>query len=176
MLLSVGLLLAIFALDGSMYHLAHAPGYSDRLAALRTACAAFAVGAGLLVSYGLILASLRHRKTWAWLASIAIMAGVMAGAAAILVPMLPATTDITAKPGWPVPIGVIKDLFVIWLFAWVLLTNTFAVVASLEHLLDRRQCITARRFLAGDSFLEGRIPVQAISFPWNWGALVQRQF
>ena len=171
MLLSVGFLLAIVALDGSKYHMALAPEYSDRLAALRTVCAAFAVGAGLLFSYGLIRASLRHRKTWAWLASIAIIAGGMAGGAAILVPMLPATTDITAKPGWPVPIGVIKDAFVLWLFAWVLLTNTFAVVAGLEHLVDRHQYVTARRFLAGDSFLEGRMPVRAISFPWNWGAL-----
>jgi len=171
LLVSVGFLAGIFLLEGFKHHLAYAGDYPAGLATVRTLAATLAVSAGLLFSYGLILAFLHHRKSWAWLASLAIMAVAMAAAVMILGTMLPRATDISAKNDWPVWASLIKDAFVMWLFAWILLTNTFAVVSGLEHLIGRRQFITARRCLAWDSFLEGRMPVRAVHFPWSWGVL-----
>ncbi|MCX6071998.1 MAG: hypothetical protein NTU91_14265 [Chloroflexi bacterium] len=171
-LLSAAILAVVFALEGYAYYLGYARDYSIGWVSMRAISAATIVAVGLLFSYGLILASLHHRKTWAWLASIAVTAGAVSGAVLIQATMLPAATYITANPGWPVSIGVIKDGFVLWLFVWVLLTNTFAVTVGMEHLISRHQYVTARRCLAWDSFLEGRMPVRAVYFPWNWGALV----
>jgi len=170
-LLSAANLTAIFLLEGFKHHLAYAGDYPFGMATLRTMFSTMVAVAGLLVSYGLILACLRHRKDWAWLASIPILGAAMTGAVLILAPMLPTTTNLSTSTDWPVLASLAKDIFVLWLFAWILLTNTFAVVAGLEHLVDRHQYVTARRCLAGDSFLEGRMPVRALFFPWHWGLL-----
>jgi len=170
-LLSTAFLAAILIMEGYKHYLAYAPEYPAAAAVLRTVASAAVVVALLLLGYGLILASLYHRKAWAWLASIALTGAGMAVAVLILGPMLPATTDISKLSDWPVWASLLKDVFVLWLFAWILLTNTFAVVVSLEHLADRHQYITARRCLSWDSALEGRMPIRAIAFPWSWAAL-----
>ena len=66
---------------------------------------------------------------------------------------------------------MLKDLFVIWFFAWALAANTYSVVAAIEHLVERRQFVTARRCLRWDSPLESRMPIRCVYFPWAWGAL-----
>ncbi len=170
-LVSAALLACIFLLEGFKNYLALAADHSEGSAILRVLCATLIPTAGLLLSYGLIQASLHHRKTWAWLASIAVMAVAMSAVVPIMQPMLPAMANISIDRQWPVPLSLAKDAFIFWLFAWILLTNTFAVVGGLEHLVARRQYVTARQCLQWDSLLEGRMPVRAVHFPWNWGAL-----
>jgi hypothetical protein len=63
----------------------------------------------------------------------------------------------------------VKDLFVIWVFAWGIAANVFCVVAAVEHLAVYRQFITARRRLQWESWLEARLPIHCVYFPWKWG-------
>jgi len=171
LLVSIAFVAALFVFEGFKHYLAYSSDYPLSLGIIRTICAVVTAVLGVLVSYGLITASLYHRKTWAWVASIVLTGIGMGTSILILGPMLPVTTNLSAKADWPVWASLIKDVFVLWLFAWVLLTDTFAVVMGLEHLIDRRQYITASRCLTWDSYLEGRMPVRAVTFPWSWGLL-----
>ena len=170
-LVSTAFLAAIFLLEGYVCYLGYASQYPFVTATWRILGATAAAVAGLLLSYGLILASLHHRKQWAWLATIVLTGAAMTGSGLLLAPMLPATSSLREMHHWPLPIGLAKDMFVFWLFSMVLLTNIFAIVTGLEHLIDRHQHVTARLCLPGDSLLEGRLPVRAVPFPWNWGML-----
>jgi hypothetical protein len=67
---------------------------------------------------------------------------------------------------------VAKDVFVIWVFCWAIASNTFQVVASLEHLATRRQFIAARALLRLDWDHEHRIPLRCVPFPWHWGVII----
>jgi len=89
----------------------------------------------------------------------------------LLWPILPHEADVS-RVYTVVPVaGMLKDLFVIWLFAWAIATNTYSVMAAIELLVERRQFVTTRKCLRWDSPLEARMPIRCVYFPWEWGAL-----
>ena len=85
--------------------------------------------------------------------------------------MLPDFTSISSIYNAPPAAGLVKDVFVIWVFAAALACNTFNAVASLENLITRRQFVTARLCLRWDSPFEARMPIACLHFPWLWGLL-----
>jgi hypothetical protein len=116
-------------------------------------------------------ACLRHRKSWSWFAGIGLLTTCFGGVTLLLWPILPDETDVS-RVYTVVPVaGMLKDLFVIWLFAWAIAGNTYSVVAAIEHLVERRQFVTTRKCLRWDSPLEARMPIRCVYFPWEWGAL-----
>ena len=65
-----------------------------------------------------------------------------------------------------------KDVFIMWIFAWAIAANTFNVVAALKDLVDRRQFVTATQCMLWNSPLEPRMPIRCFYFSWRWGMLV----
>jgi hypothetical protein len=122
-------------------------------------------------SFVLADACLRHRKSWSWFAGIGLLTMCFGGATFLLWPILPHEADISRIYTVVPAAGMLKDLFVIWLFAWALAANTYSVVAAIEHLVERRQFVTVRKCLRWDSPLEARMPIRCVYFPWEWGAL-----
>lgn len=84
--------------------------------------------------------------------------------------MLPGVSSVSRLYNAPPAAGLMKDLFVVWLFAWAIAANTFNAVAALEHLVGKRQFVTARDCLRWNALFEARMPIRCFPFPWKWGA------
>jgi len=151
---------------------AFAPSYPSVVAWSKIFLSTAIVLIGMGVSFALPAACLRHRKAWSWYVSIALL-GVCFGMAAFLVgSMLPDFTGISSLYNAPPVAGLLKDLFIMWGFAWAIAAGTFNAVAALEDLIAKRQFVTARTCLRWGSPLEARMPIMCIHFPWKWGVLV----
>jgi len=100
---------------------------------------------------------------------VLLFAGLCAAFAALAPMLVPGSAGAMCHP-WPAA-AIMKDLFVIWIFAWAIALNTYNAVAGLEHLANRRQFVTARKCLNWDSSLEARMPIRCVHFPWNWGVV-----
>jgi len=85
--------------------------------------------------------------------------------------MLPDVTRISHLYNAPPAASLMKDLFVMWIFAWAIAANSFNAVAALEELMARRQFVTARACQRWDSPLEARMPIRCVHFPWVGGAI-----
>jgi hypothetical protein len=126
---------------------------------------------GMVVSFGIPAACLKHRKIWAWYAGTCLLAVVLTGIAVLIGNILPDFGDIGSFWDFPPVAGLVKDLFVMWIFAWAIALNTFNAVAAFEDLITHRQFVTARSCLQWDSPLERRMPIRCIHFPWHWGVI-----
>ena len=126
---------------------------------------------GMVVSFGLPAACLKHRKTWAWYAATGLLAVVFIGTTILIGKILPEFGGIGSFWGVPPAAGLVKDLFVMWIFAWAIALNTFNAVAAFEGLIAHRQFVTTRSCLQWDSPLERRMPIRCIHFPWHWGVI-----
>jgi hypothetical protein len=129
------------------------------------------VGLGMWASFSLADAGLSHRKSWPWFVSIALTAMCFGTALLLFSRILPSEADLSRRYAFVPVAGVMKDLFLMWFFAWGVATNTYNAVAAFERLVDRHQFVTARQCLRWDSPLEGRLPLRCVHFPWSWGAL-----
>ena len=114
---------------------------------------------------------MRHRKTWSWFAGIGLLTGCYVAAWVLLGTMLPASTSVSRVYNAPPAAGLMKDLFLMWLFAWGLAVNSCNVVAALERLVGRRQFVTARDCLRWNAPWEVRMPIRCVAFPWKWAAV-----
>jgi len=165
------LLACLVFLEGWMVYKAFAPQCRPFEAWARiVAAAGLALGA-MWVVHALPGATLRHRKRWSWFAGIGLLTAALVLWELLLGTMLPATTAVSHTYNAPPAAGLLKDLFLIWLFAWALPGNVFNVVAALEHLVDRRQFVTARDCLRWNAALEQRMPIRSFYFPWKYGAI-----
>lgn len=162
---------ALMFLEGWRLYKAFAPGHPSLAAWTRIIASTAIVLLGMLVCFGLPAAFLRHRKVWSWYAGIGILAVCFCAGIFILGPMLPDFVRISSIYNMPPLGGLLKDVFIIWLFAWGLGVNTFNAVAALEDLIAKRQFVTARTCLRWDSPLEARMTLRCVHFPWMWGAL-----
>ena len=167
-----GLLVAVLVfLEGLLVYKGFASAYPCGEAWLHIGTATLLVLLGMWGSFVLADACLRHRKSWSWFAGIGLLTTCFGGVTLLLWPILPDETDVS-RVYTVVPVaGMLKDLFVIWLFAWAIAGNTYSVVAAIEHLVERRQFVTTRKCLRWDSPLEARMPIRCVYFPWEWGAL-----
>ena len=167
---SVLTVLLVFLESWRLYK-AFAPDFPTFDAWFRNILSVVLVSAGILVSFSLPDACLRHRKIWSWYVGAGTLAVFFAAATVLLGQMLPQFTSISSIYNAPPALGLIKDIFVIWVFAAALACNTFNAVASIENLISRRQFVTARLSLRWDSPFEARMPITCIYFPWLWGLL-----
>jgi len=161
----------IVFMEGWMVYKAFAANYSPVLAWARITAAGLLASAAMLGAFALPAACLRHRKDWSWFAGIAILAVALTAGLMLIGPVLPNSTWISFVYNAPPAAGLMKDLFVIWFFAWAVAANVFNVVAALEHLVRNRQFVTARNCLGWNSPLEGRMPIRCVGFPWTAGAV-----
>lgn len=162
---------ALVFLEGCMAYLAFAPSFDSLSAWFRISLATIVPLVGLLVAFVLPAACLRHLRVWSWYASAPLLKLCFVAAFLLLLPMLPPTNEISRVFSVAPAAGLMKNMFVIWIFAWALGLNTFNAVASLEHLVERRQFVTSAKCLSWDSPLEARMPLRCVHFPWKWGAL-----
>jgi len=158
-------------LEGWMAYKGFAPESRPLEAWGRIVAAAALALVAMGVVHALPGATLRHRKSWSWFAGIGILTAAFVVGELLLGTMLPATAAVSHAYNAPPAAGLLKDLFLIWLFAWVLPGNVFNVVAALEHLVDRRQFVTARDCLRWNAPLEHRMPIRCFCFPWTYGAI-----
>ena len=159
-------------LEGWRLYKAFAPGYPAPAAWCRIITSAAVAFAGMAIGFALPAACLRQGKTWSWYAGTKIL-GVCLGVTTLLIgPILPDFTSISRIYNSPPAAGLMKDMFFIWIFGWAIVLNTFNAVAALEHLIARRQFVTARTCLRWDSPLEARLPIRCFYFDWKWGMLV----
>lgn len=158
-------------LEGWRIYKASAPQYLSITAWVNIHVSAVIVFVGMCICFALPAACLRHRKVWSWYAGIAVLAVCFGVGLFLLGPMLPDFAHISSIYNAPPVAGMVKDMFVIWIFAWAIAANTFNAVAALEDLVAKRQFVTARLCLKWDSPLEGRMPLRCIHFPWEWGLL-----
>lgn len=163
---------ALVFLEGWRLYKAFTPEYPALEAWLRIITATVVVFISMAAAFALPPACLRHRKSWSWYAGIKLI-GIGTALATILIgSILPDFTDISRLFNAPPTVGLMKDMFVIWIFAWVIAANTYTATAGLEWLIARRQFVTARTCLKWDSPLEARMPLRCIHFDWKWGGLV----
>ena len=125
----------------------------------------------MVISFGLPAACLRHRKIWSWYSATGLLAVLFAGSSISIGKILPEFGGIGSFGGTPPAAGLVKDLFVIWIFAWAIAFNTFNAIAAFEYLIARRQFVTTRSCLQWDSPLERRMPLRCVPFPWHWGLI-----
>ncbi len=148
---------------------AFAPDYPHLGAWTRIIASTILVLAGMGVSFALPAACLRHLKAWSWYAGIVVLSICFAAGVLLVGPMLPDFTSISSIYNAPPVAGLVKDMFLIWIFTWAIAGNTFNAVAALEDLVAKRQFVTARLCLRWDSPLEARMPLRCVHFPWKWG-------
>jgi hypothetical protein len=156
-------------LEGWKIHKGLAMDYPAAIAWARIIVSTLIVFVGMCVSFALPASCLKHRKAWSWYAAIVLLGICFGTAILILRPMVPTVAKISIVAA-PVA-AIIKDVFIMWVFAWGIALNTFNAVASLESLISKRQFVTARTCLRWDSPLEARMPLRCVHFPWEWGAL-----
>jgi hypothetical protein len=160
----------IFLAEGFMIHRTFAPTMSLVQAWSRILAASLTIVLGMGVTFALPGACLRHRRAWSWLASVPVLALCCGVAFVFYWPMLPPESEIN-RSVYTIPAAtILKDMFVIWIFTWAIAANVYNAVAALEHLIQRRQFVTARACLNWDSPLEGRMPIHCVHFPWYVGA------
>jgi hypothetical protein len=167
-----GLTALIVLLEGWMAYATFGMAYPAGEAWTRILVAVLLVWAGMAMSFALPAACLHHRKSWSWYGSIVFLALCCGGALSALWPMLPPEAQINPAYFTSPQVGVTKDMFVVWVFAWGLAANTFNTVAALEYLVERRQFSTARAGLRLSFSPEGGMPLRCVTFPWKYGAMV----
>lgn len=160
---------ALIFLEGSRLYMAFAPTYPSVATWARITVSTVLVISGMFVSFALPAACLRHRNGWSWYAGIAVLAVCFGAGLFLLGAMLPDFTNISSIYNAPPVAGLVKDVFIMWLFAWALAINTFNAVAALEDLVARRQFVTARTCFRWKSSLESHMPLRCIHFRWIWG-------
>jgi len=165
------LVAALVFLQGLMSYKGLAPACPPGKAWFLIGGAAASVLAGMWMSLALPAACLRHRKAWSWLAGIAILTGCFAASFLLLRTIPPYAPIVSHTYNPPPAAGLMKDLFIMWLFAWAIAANTFNAVAAFEHLIRKRQFVTVGECLGWNSPLEARIPIRCFAFPWGWGML-----
>lgn len=158
-------------LEGWRLFKGFAPAYPSIAAWVRILVSTAVAFTGMVVSFALPAACLRHRKVWSWYGAAAVLAVCFTAATVLVGRMLPDFVRISSIYNAPPVAGLAKDLFIMWGFAWAIAANTFNAVAALEDLITKRQFVTARTCLRWDSPLEARMPVRCIHFPWKWGVL-----
>lgn len=158
-------------LEGWMAYKGFAPECQPLEAWGRIVAAAALALVAMGVVHALPSATVRHRKSWSWFAGIGLLSAAFLVVQLLLGTMLSSTVDLSGGHHAPPAAGLLKDLFLIWLFAWALPGNVFNVVTSLEHLVDRRQFVTARDCLRWNAPLEQRMPIRCFYFPWTYGAI-----
>lgn len=162
---------ALMLLEGWRLYKTFAPECPPVAAWGRIIIAAVIVFSGMCLSFALPAGCLRHRKAWSWYAGVGVLAVCFAAGVFLLGLMLPDFTHISNIYNVPPAAGLMKDVFIIWIFAWAIAANTFNAVAALEDLVGKRQFVTARLCLRWDSPFEARMGIRCIHFPWNWGVL-----
>ena len=155
-------------LEGLRMYKAFALEYSVAGAWIRIVLSTLFVFVGMLVVFSLPGAFLVHRKNWSWYAGIFLLKIFCIVPIFLIGPILSSSTHISSTYNAPPIAGMIKDMFLFWLFTWALVANTFHITAALEHLVSRRQFITARACMRWNSFLEARIPLRCVYFAWQW--------
>jgi len=163
-----GLVLLESGLVCSIHTEAH---YSLGQKMLISALATLAALAGMWMSFCLSAACLHHRKPWAWSASSVLLLACLSASYLLLWSVMPSGLRVSTVYSWPPFLSVMKDFFLFWLFAWLVSTNVFNVIAALEHLVAKRQLVTAGDCLHWNAALESRMPVRCLPFPWEWGAV-----
>jgi hypothetical protein len=159
-------------LEGWRLYKAFALEYSVAGAWIRIALSTLLIFTGMLIIFSLPSAFLVHRKNWSWYAGIVLLKIFCTVPIFLIGPILSNSTNISSTYNAPPIAGMIKDMFLFWLFTWALVANTFHVTAALEHLVSRRQFITARACMRWNSFLEARIPLRCVYFAWQWDLAV----
>lgn len=162
---------ALVFLEGWKLYKAFAADYPAVLAWGRIVAATFIVLFGMCCTFALPAACLRHRKVWSWYAGAVGLAAVFATAALLIGWMLPDFKRISSIYNAPPAAGLVKDVFVMWVFAWAIAANTFNAATALEELVSKRQFVTTRSCLRWDSPLETRMPLRCIHFPWHYGVV-----
>jgi len=160
---------ALVFLEGWKLYYAFAPSYPALAAWTRIGISTIVVFAGMIVCFCLPGACLLHRRAWSLYASAAVVMLALLAGTILIGGMMPDFVKISNIA--PPVAGLLKDMFVIWIFAWAIAANTFHVVAALEDLVSRRQFVTAQSCLRWDSPLETRMRIHCIYFPWKWGAV-----
>lgn len=112
---------------------------------------------------------LQHRKRWSWIAGTILLAVCLGIGGQLLIPVITGLKPVNNSPNIVPTAFFLKDMFLIWVFTWVIAADSFNVVTGAEHLLKNRQFITSRECLKWNSLLEIRMPVLCIYFPWKWG-------
>lgn len=123
---------------------------------------------GISFSFVLPDTCLKHRKRWSWIAATILLAVCLSIGGQLLIPVIPGLKPANLSPNILPTAFFLKDMFLIWVFTWLIAADSFNVVAGAEHLLKNRQFITARECLKWDSLLEIRMPILCIYFPWKW--------
>ncbi len=159
----------LIMLETMRLYKAFAPDYPAAWAWLRIGGSASTAFVVVLGSCAMALATLRHTKRWGWFGIMLSSLLWYAATVAITASMLPRRTEISHMFNSPPLAGLLKDLLVVWFFAAVFAGDVLCVVAALEHLLDRRQFITARQCLRWASQLEARMPIWSVYFSWEKG-------
>jgi len=159
-------------LEGCRLYKAFALEYSVAGAWIRIVLSTLLVFIGMLISFSLPGAFLVHRKNWSWYAGIVLLKIFCTVPIFLIGLILSNSTNISSTYNAPPIAGMIKDMFLFWLFTWALVANTFHVTAALEHLVSHRQFITARACMRWNSFLEARIPLRCVYFAWQWDIAV----
>jgi hypothetical protein len=162
---------ALVFLEGWKLYKAFAPDYPAMVAWTRILVSTAVVFLGMVVSFALPAACLLHRKSWSWYAGIAVTKIGICAAIVLIGQMLPDFARISTIHNAPPAAGLVKDMFIMWIFAWAIAANTLNAVAALQDLVARRQFVTARTCLRWDSPLEARMPIRCIHFPWSWGVV-----
>ncbi len=156
-------------LEGWKLYCAFAPTYPAPGAWTRIGISTALVFVAMMLCFSLPIACLLHRKAWSLYTSASLVMLALSIGTILIGRMMPDFVQIDNIA--PPVAGFLKDIFVIWLFAWVIAANTFHVATALEDLVTRRQFVTARSCLRWDSPLETRMRIHCIYFPWKWGAV-----
>jgi len=159
----------LVSLEGWRIYKASVPEYLSPGAWAKIIISTVIVLGGMCISLALPAACLRHRKACSWYVGTIILAVLFALVTVLIGQISPDFTNISSIYNAPPTAGMVKDMFVIWIFAWAIAVNTFTAVAALESLITKRQFVTARICLDWNSPLEGRMPLRCVHFPWKWG-------
>ncbi len=108
---------------------------------------------------------LNGKNPWGWVASITGMKIVVLAMGALICTYVPFRYDLSKLPDWPQPVNVMKDLFILWLFAALYPLNLFHYVMGLEYLLKKRQFFTVKACLEGESRVSA--PNYVIGIRWD---------
>lgn len=143
------LMAGLVFLEGWRVYKVFPADYPALLAWMKILAATAIIFAGMCFSFALPAACLRHQKNWSWYAAAGVLAAGLAAVIIIVGSMLPDSTGVSSIYNAPPMASLIKDLFVIWVFAWAIAANTFNAVAALESLIAKRQFVTTRTCLHG---------------------------
>ena len=105
------------------------------------------------------------RNPWGWVLSSVEMNITILIASILTCGYIPYVYDFSNLSDWPLPINVFKDLFIIWLFHTLYVTNLFHYTVGLEYLLEKRQFFTVKACLEGKNRISH--PNHIIGIRWD---------